>query len=170
MTQVIDFIHDTRFEDIPTEMIHEAVRCLTDTLGVSVGGTQTDLSRIIRSHAAHQFGGTGSHIWWDGRTVSPAGAALANGMTIDALDAHDGYKPSKGHVGCGVIPGLIAVMEAEGRNDAKELLTSLIIGYEIGSRAGVALHDSVSDYHTSGAWIALAVAALGGAPTWVNQD
>jgi len=161
MTQVIDFIHDTRFEDLPTEMIHEAVRCLTDTLGVSVGGAQTDMSRIIRSHAVRQFGGTGSHIWWDGRTASPAGAALANGMTIDALDAHDGYKPAKGHVGCGVIPGLIAVLEAEGRNDAKELLTSLIIGYEIGSRAGVALHDSVSDYHTSGAWIALAVAALG---------
>ncbi len=161
MTQVIDFIHDTRFEDLPTEMIHEAVRCLTDTLGVSVGGAQTDMSRIIRSHAVRQFGGTGSHIWWDGRTASPAGAALANGMTIDALDAHDGYKPAKGHVGCGVIPGLIAVMEAEGRNDANELLTSLIIGYEIGSRAGVALHDSVSDYHTSGAWIALAVAALG---------
>jgi 2-methylcitrate dehydratase PrpD len=161
MTQIIDFIHDTEFEDIPEAMIHEAVRCLTDTLGVSVGGTQTDLSRIIRNHAVRQFGGDGAHIWWDGRTASPAGAALANAMTIDALDAHDGYKPAKGHVGCGVIPGLIAVMQAEGRMDAKELLTSVVIGYEIGSRAGVALHDSVSDYHTSGAWIALAVAALG---------
>jgi 2-methylcitrate dehydratase PrpD len=161
MTQVIDFIHDTRFEDIPNEVIQEAVRCLTDTLGVSVGGTQTDMSRIIRNHAARQFGGTGAHIWWDGRTASPAGAALANGITIDALDAHDGYKPAKGHVGCGVIPGLIAVMEAEGIRDAKELLTSVVIGYEIGSRAGPALHASVSDYHTSGAWVALAVAALG---------
>ena len=161
MTQIIDFIHDTRFEDIPDAMIHEAVRCLTDTLGVSIGGAKTDLSHIIRNHAARQFGGTSAHIWWDGRTASPAGAALANGMTIDALDAHDGYKPAKGHVGCGVIPGLIAVMEAEGHICAKELLTSIVIGYEIGSRAGVALHDSVSDYHTSGAWIALAVAALG---------
>lgn len=161
MAQIIDFIHDTQFEDVPDEMIHEAVRCLTDTLGVSVGGSQAELSRIIRGHASRQFGGAGAHIWWDGRTASPAGAALANGMTIDALDAHDGYKPAKGHVGCGVVPGLIAIMEAEGRTCAKELLTSVVIGYEIGSRAGVALHDSVSDYHTSGAWIALAVAALG---------
>ncbi len=161
MTQIIDFIHDTRFEDIPGAIIHEAVRCLKDTLGVSVGGAQTDLSRIIRNHAVRQFGGTGAHIWWDGRKASPAGAALANAMTIDALDAHDGYKPAKGHVGCGVIPGLIAVMQAEERMCAKELLTSVVIGYEIGSRAGVALHASVPDYHTSGAWIALAVAALG---------
>ena len=161
MTQVIDFIHDTQFSDLSPAIIHEAVRCLIDTLGVSVGGTQTDMSRIIRNHATRQFGGTGAHIWWDGRTASPAGAALANGITIDALDAHDGYKPAKGHVGCGVIPGLIAVMEAEGHRDAKELLTSIVIGYEIGSRAGAALHASVSDYHTSGAWVALAVAALG---------
>ncbi len=161
MTQVIDFIHDTRFEDIPDEMIHEAIRCLTDTLGVSVGGSQTDMSRIIRNHAVRQFGGDGAHIWWDGRKASAAGAALANSITIDALDAHDGYKPAKGHVGCGVIPGLIAVMQAEGIRDAKELLTGVVIGYEIGSRAGVALHDSVADYHTSGAWVALAVAALG---------
>jgi 2-methylcitrate dehydratase PrpD len=170
MTHTINFIHDTRFEDIPADMIHEAVRCLTDTLGVSVGGAQTDMSRIIRNHAARQFGGTGAHIWWDGRTASPAGAALANGMTIDALDAHDGYKPAKGHVGCGVIPGLIAVMEAEGRFDAKELLTSIVIGYEIGSRAGVALHASVSDYHTSGAWVALAVAALGARQLGLSKD
>ena len=36
-----------------------------------------------------------------------------------------------------------------------------MIGYEVGSRAGIALHSTVSDYHTSGAWVALATAALG---------
>jgi 2-methylcitrate dehydratase PrpD len=45
-------------------------------------------------------------------------------MTIDALDAHDGHKLTKGHVGCGVIPGLIALMQEEGRTCPRELLTS----------------------------------------------
>jgi 2-methylcitrate dehydratase PrpD len=35
------------------------------------------------------------------------------------------------------------------------------MGYEIGARAGIALHATVADYHTSGAWNALAVAAIG---------
>lgn len=156
----LDFIHDTTFDSLPSAAIHEAVRCFVDTLGVAVGGSQTKLSQIIHSHATRQFGGDDSTLWQDGRKVSAAGAALANGMTIDALDAHDGHKLTKGHVGCGVLPGLIAVMEAEGINDAREFLTSIVIGYEIGTRAGISLHSSACDYHTSGAWIALATAAL----------
>ena len=156
----LDFIHDTTFDSLPSAAIHEAVRCFIDTLGVAVGGSQTKLSQIIHAHAARQFGGDDSTLWQDGRKVSAVGAALANGMTIDALDAHDGHKLTKGHVGCGVLPGLIAVMEAEGINDARELLTSIVIGYEIGTRAGISLHASACDYHTSGAWIALATAAL----------
>ena len=157
----IDFIHDTTFESLPKSTIKEAVRCFVDTLGVAVGGSQTQLAQIIHNHAARQFGGDAATLWQDGRRVSAAGAALANGMTIDALDAHDGHKLTKGHVGCGVVPGLIAMMEAEGKTDAHELLTSIVIGYEIGTRAGIALHASACDYHTSGAWISLATAALG---------
>ena len=158
---IINFIHDTSFEDLPNAVVHEAVRCLIDTLGVAVAGSQTQLSKIIHNHAARQFGGSNAILWQDGRFVSTAGAALANGMTIDSLDAHDGQKLTKGHVGCGVIPSIIALMQAESKTDPKELLTSIVIGYEIGSRAGIALHASACDYHTSGAWIALATAALG---------
>lgn len=161
MSSAIDFIHDTSFDGLLPGLADEAIRCLADTLGVAAGGSCTQLSRIIRNHAARQFAGGRSAIWWDGRVASPAGAALANGMTIDALDAHDGHKLTKGHVGCGVIPGLIAVMQEEGETCPRELLTSIVIGYEIGTRAGIALHASASDYHTSGAWVALAVAALG---------
>ena len=71
-------------------------------------------------------------------------------------------KLTKGHIGCGMIPGLIAMMQAEGKTDAHELLTSVVVGYEIGTRAGIALHASACDYHTSGAWVSLATAALGG--------
>ena len=156
-----EFIHDTTFDSLPEAALHDAVRCLTDTLGVAIAGSQTALSKIIHTHATRQFGGNAATLWQDGRSASPAGAALANAMTIDALDAHDGHKLTKGHVGCGVVPGLIAVMQAEGVTRAKELLTSIVIGYEIGTRAGMALHASACDYHTSGAWISLATAALG---------
>ena len=40
-------------------------------------------------------------------------------------------------------------------------LTCFVLGYEIGTRAGIALHASVPDYHTSGAWTCVAIAALG---------
>ena len=55
----------------------------------------------------------------------------------------------------------MAFAEARPELSGREFLTAMVIGYEIASRAGVALHGTVSDYHTSGAWVALAVAALG---------
>ncbi len=170
MTDTIDFIHDTEFFDLPEHIVHQAVRCLADTLGVAVGGSQTTLSQIIRGHAVRQFGGDGARLWWDGRMVSPAGAALANGMSIDSLDAHDGHKLTKGHVGCGVIPALFALMQAQGCTSAKELLSGIVIGYEIGTRAGISLHASASDYHSSGAWIALATAALGARQLGLSKE
>lgn len=158
-----DFLHDLRAADLPDEVRALGRQWALDLIGVAAGGLGTRLSRIIRDHAATQFGAgpVAARMLFDGRRVSPAGAALAGGMTIDALDAHDGHKLTKGHAGCGVFPALLALLEAEGRLDGDAVLSGLVLGYEIGTRAGIALHRSVADYHTSGAWIAVAVAALG---------
>ncbi|MBF9029274.1 MmgE/PrpD family protein [Rhodobacterales bacterium HKCCE3408] len=156
----LDFLHDTSISDLPDDTLDRARHWCLDLLGVAAGGTSTRLSSIIRAHAVAQFGGTAARILFDGRRVSPAGATLAGGMTIDALDAHDGHKLTKGHVGCGLLPAMLAVSEAEARTDDRAFLTALVLGYEIGTRAGVALHRTAADYHTSGAWIAVTVAAM----------
>ena len=72
----IDFIHDLTWEDIPAEVRQRTKQCLLDTIGVAIGGRQTDLARIIYNHAARQFGGNDAPLWFDGRQVSVAGAAL----------------------------------------------------------------------------------------------
>ena len=164
MTQgLYTFIHDLKFSDLPEPVIGFARRWLLDLLGVAASGSRTDMSRIMRDHVAAQFGagGRSAQMLFDGRAVSAAGAALAGGVSIDALDAHDGHRLVKGHVGCGVFSAALALSEAEDRLDGAEFLTALVLGYEIGTRAGIALHRSASDYHTSGAWVALATAALG---------
>ena len=159
----IGFVHDLRYTDIPAEARQYARRWLLDLIGVAAGGFGTELSGIIRGHAHKHFGaGEGrARMLFDGRPVSPAGAALAGGMTIDALDGHDGHKLTKGHAGCGVFPAALALSEAEGLDDGEAFLTALVLGYEIGTRAGIALHRTACDYHTSGAWVAVACAALG---------
>lgn len=160
-----NFIHDLQWADIPATSRHMARRCLLDLLGVAASGTRTQLAHIIRGHAQTQFGckTAAARLLFDDGSCSATGAALANGMSIDAIDAHDGYKPVKGHAGCGVLPALLAFHEHVNQQNVSEteLLIGLVIGYEIACRAGFALHDSVSDYHTSGAWVALAAAAIG---------
>ncbi|MEJ7707654.1 MAG: MmgE/PrpD family protein [Nocardioidaceae bacterium] len=80
-------------------------------------------------------------------------------MTIDSLDGHDGHVLTKGHVGAALLPALLALTDGDAATlDGPELLTALIMGYEVGIRAGIALHATAGDYHNSGAWNALACA------------
>ncbi|SEG30369.1 MmgE/PrpD family protein [Bosea lathyri] len=161
------FIHDLRFADLPAEVVHQARRCLLDLIGVAAAGRRTELSRIVHGFAVRQMGASegGARLLFDGRRASAAGAAFAGASTIDSFDAHDGHALTKGHAGVAILPALLAVADAEqlvatGLVDGREILTALVIGYEIAIRAGIALHGSVADYHTSGAWNALACAAI----------
>ena len=157
------FIHQLRFQDLPEHVVAQARRCVLDLLGVAAGGTQTQLSHIIRQHAVRHLSAREqeSRILFDGRRASMAGAALAGGMTIDSLDAHDGHVLTKGHAGVAVLPTVFAFADALRHMDGQEFLTQIVIGYEIATRAGLALHATACDYHTSGAWNSIACAALG---------
>ena len=159
-----DFVLKTRFEDIPDATIDRVQDLVLDLIGVSAAAVDLEASVIVREAACRMYGaGEGAasaRILFDGRKVSRAGAAWAGANQIDSLDAHDGYSLAKGHAGCGLLPGVLAF--CEGQNiSGREFLAAMVIGYEIASRAGLALHGTVSDYHTSGAWVSLAVAALG---------
>lgn len=162
----VDFTHEIQPGAIPPAVVSEAKRFLLDLIGVAAAGSRLEASRIMRETAGLLFAAPqgGSRFLFGEGSASIAGAALANATTIDSFDAHDGHPLTKGHAGCGVLAGLLAFTEAR-KNDAPrsgaELLTDLIVGYEIAIRCGIALHDTVSDYHTSGAWVALGVAAIG---------
>lgn len=160
--RLLEFIHGTCFDDMPEAVIAHARRCLVDLCGVAAGGRATTLSQIICDHATEQFaaGSRGARMLFDGRRVSLAGAALAGGMTIDSLDAHDGHALTKGHVGVTVLPTLLALADAGYIRNGREFLAALVVGYEVATRAGIALHATACDYHTSGAWNALGAAAL----------
>lgn len=161
MNKIIDFIHCMQFDDLPSDVIYQAQRCLLDLVGTAAGGYLTPASKIIRNFAVRHMGGSTSRLLLDGRHASPGGAALAGGTMIDSLDCHDGHVLVKGHVGVAVLPSLLALMDSEGDIDNRAFITALVMGYEIATRAGIALHATACDYHSSGAWNALACAALG---------
>jgi len=164
-----DFIHALSWADLPAGIATRVELNLLDLIGVAIGGSTTRLSGIIRDHAASQFGGRHPMLF-DARGTSAAGLALAAGMSIDSLDGHDGYNPAKGHVGCGLFPAALALALEAGVTDGTEFLTTIAMGYELGSRLGVALHASVPDYHTSGAWVAVAAAATGARLLGLDAD
>jgi 2-methylcitrate dehydratase PrpD len=161
-TSAIAFIQELTFDAVPPKVVEQAKLCVLDLLGVALAGRGTSLARIAADHAAEFFaaGTLRSRMLFDGRAVSPVGAGLAGGMLIDSCDGHDGHAQTKGHVGVTVLPAVLALADALPRMSGREFLACIVLGYELGTRAGIALHASACDYHTSGAWNALAAAAL----------
>lgn len=155
--RVNDFIHTFDIANAPDRVTEMATLNCLDLIGVGLAGRKTRLSEIICNHAAADFGGA-IPMLFDGRPASPLGVALAGGMTIDAVDAHDGYNEAKGHAGCGVFPAAYALARAEGLKSG--FLDQIVLGYELGCRLAVAQHASAPDYHTSGSWIAVAIAGF----------
>lgn len=161
--QISDFVLTSR--DMPETALEMAATLLIDTIGVAAGAVDLEAGKIARDHAFAFHNTSASehaaHMMFDGRSCSIPGAAFAAATQIDNLDAHDGYNPTKGHIGCAVVPALFAFAEQRPDLPAREALATLVMSYEIAARAAIVLHETVSDYHTSGAWNALGVAALG---------
>ena len=156
---VPQFINDLTWSVVPADVQHMAARVVLDQVATLSAGVATELSRIARRMAVRVFGGDDATLLFDGRRVGSAGAALANGMSIDAMDMHDGYRLAKGHAGVVVFPVALAMGEKYAWR-GEQFMAALVCGYEIGLRAGVALHQTACDYHTSGAWGAVAAAAV----------
>lgn len=158
------FAANLKYDDLPEAVLSILRRSFTDTMGVAAVGSTTSLSAIARRTAPLIFGaGTagGARMLMDGREVSPVGAAMAGAFTVDSIDAHDGTTPCKGHAGSAVFPALIAMAQADGKMDGKRFAEVLAVAYEISYRAGLVQHATCADYHTSGAWTAVGVAAAG---------
>ena len=151
----LGFIHDLTWDALPADVRNQIKLCLLDLIGVGIAGRKTALSDIIHRYAALEHNGQ-QPLPFDNRTASATGVALAYGMTIDSVDAHDGFNPAKGHIGCPLWPAIFA--NGAGVS-GQELLTTLAMGYEFGARCSIAQHGSVPDYHTSGSWGAVAAAA-----------
>ncbi|KPA22001.1 MmgE/PrpD family protein [Shimia sp. SK013] len=168
MGDAIAFVHDLTWSDLPDAAQKQVELSLLDLIGVGAGGLATRLSQIIRQHAHEEFGGA-IPMLFDGRTVSATGAALAAGMTIDALDAHDGFNPAKGHIGAPMFPAALALGH-EASVSGRAFLEAIAMGYEFGARASVAQHATVPDYHTSGSWGAVTAAAAGARLLGMDRD
>ena len=166
------FVRDLAFDDVPADVVAQAKRCLLDLTGVAAAGSRAPSTAIVNAYAVRQLAGRDrdARILLDGRRAGLAGAAFAGATTIDAFDAHDGHVLTKGHAGVAILPTLLAVLDGGigPADDGREFLTCVVAGYEIATRAGIALHASVDDYHCSGAWSALACAALCG--RWLGLD
>lgn len=130
-------IVETKFEDIPETVVHEAKRILLDSVGCALAGIATDKGKISVKLARKLGGPLESSIIGMGGKVSCSNAAFANGELINALDYDPVHFPP-GHVSPFVIPPPLAMAESI-KASGKDLLLGVILGHEISLRISSAL-------------------------------
>ena len=161
---VTEFVLNRSAETFPQSALREAARLMVDTIGIAIAAQPMQAGRIARDAACVMFNSSDpamrARMMFDGREASIPGAAYALASQIDNLDGHDGFNPVKGHIGVVVLPTLLTLMQRCPEMSGPEALATVVVGYEVAGRAGLSLHGSVSDYHTSGAWNALGVVAM----------
>jgi 2-methylcitrate dehydratase PrpD len=83
---VVVFIAEATWDAVPPEVQRMARMALLDTLGATLVGTLTPVSRITAGYATETWPGDQATILLHGKQASAIGAAFANGYAANGVD------------------------------------------------------------------------------------
>lgn len=147
------------YDDLTPEAIHAAKVRIIDTLGGLIGGFYGEPLRIARTLAAQMPSPGGATVIGTGMKTSPDMAAFVNASVPHQLEVQDIYHPPgsyEGHPSDVIMPVLAAAEHAQA--SGRELITGVVLAYEIFCRMCDVFHSSAFDY-TNFACVGTAVAA-----------
>lgn len=123
---------------LPTEVEEKAKLHLLDTLAAILSGTHLPAG-IAGARLARRLGGPAEALvlGTDCLVGAPA-AALANAMAAHADETDDSHVGGRFHPGCAIVPAALAMAETHGAG-GRALLRAIVLGYDIGARAVMAL-------------------------------
>ncbi|MDP9147761.1 MAG: MmgE/PrpD family protein, partial [Acidobacteriota bacterium] len=147
---VAEFIVNTKYEDIPEEVIALGKKTMLDAFGLAVAGSASIPGGNIRKYIASLgCSSGGASIIGTNIKVPHRFAALANGISIHADDYDD--TGSGMHVAAPVLPAAFALCETE-RRSGKELMLAFHVGVEIENKIAEAISSRHNEegFHTTG--------------------
>ncbi|MCK2005827.1 MmgE/PrpD family protein [[Brevibacterium] frigoritolerans] len=155
---IITYIESESIQSLNRDTLTSLKEALADIIACSIAGRNTKAAEISKEFAVSQWGMGKSSLFLFPERLTPAGAAFVNATMANALDLDDGHRLTKGHPGAVIFPAVLAVAE-DYNISGEEFLTALLIGYEVGIRAGIEAHMMRPDYHCTGSWGAVGAAA-----------
>ena len=149
--KLVNFIVNTRYEDLPSEGKRRAKECILDCIGVSLAGSVQPIAQILESYLKELGGTPRSTVVGLGVKTSPVNAALTNGTLGHALDYDDTALPAISHPTVTILPAVLAIGEMTGAT-GKEVLLAYILGYEVFCKVGAAVNPShwYRGFHSTG--------------------
>ena len=127
------FCAATRFDDLPPALVARAKQHVLDTLGAALAGSAAfEPRQVLAMLAAEAAQGT-SPVWGTATALGIRDAAFANGAAAHALELDD--TGGCDHSGAVVLPAALAALALPTRAiSGRELLTAVVLGYDVGRR------------------------------------
>ncbi len=148
--KLVDFACETTYENLPKEVIRQARVCLLDLVGAACAGA-TALPGHVVTGIIEDMGGAPQAVLIGRKEKIPAlTAALGNGLYAHSHELDDLHRSSILRPGSPIIPAALAAAEKIGAS-GKDLLTAIVVGYEVGIRIAEALTPTHYNFwHTTG--------------------
>lgn len=138
--QLSDYVVNTSYSDFSKKSINKAKLCLMDSLGCMVGGTMIETGRILLKYH-NELSNQGECTVIGSKTkASVTDVSFLNASLNNALDFDDMYFF---HPGSTTIPPALSVAEMISAS-GEDLLTSILLGYEVGIRINASLNPYFS--------------------------
>jgi 2-methylcitrate dehydratase PrpD len=166
--QIAEFVHATKYEDLPSELVVSFRIFVLDTLAAAFIGSRLPWAKSVLE-LVHELGGNHEASVINQPWKSDVSrAALANGTMIASFEC----EPLTGsHASGTVFPAVFAVCERE-HMDGKSFTTALILGAEVSARiarTAVGL-ETERGFHNPGTQGPLAAAVAVGKLYGLNRD
>lgn len=140
--QLVDYIVDTTFEDLPSDAVSTAGKMLLSDIGTTIAGAEADGCRTIAEYYSEAGGVPEATVLLYGYRLPAQNAVFVNAVMSRALDLCDAIAPGP-HIGSATIPAALACAELTGGCTGKEFVTALVIGAEVAARLN--LNESAYD-------------------------
>ncbi|MBO8167882.1 MAG: MmgE/PrpD family protein [Thermoanaerobacteraceae bacterium] len=164
------FINNTEFSLLPAEVVEFTKLCVLDWLGSALAGSDKVPGKIITQVVAELGGAPQATVLADGSKNSCLNAALVNGAISHIVELDDVHKGAIIHPAAPVIPAALSAAEMRGKS-GKELLTAVVVGYDVGIRVGEAVTPSHYYYwHTTATCGTFGANAAAGKILGLSQD
>lgn len=128
------YVDGLRVEDFPPSVLERVASCLLYNLSLGMVAAEPEhaVQKAIRSvHPAHGV----ANLLGGGEARSAADAAAINAAAITLRGQNDTHAAMNGHVGCLVVPAVLALAQERG-SDLQDVLAALVAGYEVAPRIG----------------------------------
>ncbi|RKQ35788.1 MmgE/PrpD family protein [Oceanobacillus halophilus] len=138
--KLASYIIDTNYDNIPEEVVEFTKLCILDYFGSAIAGSTKAPVKMVHDFAVEMGGEPQATLVTGGKT-SVAQAALVNGAASHIVELDDIHKASIIHAATVVVPAALAVAEWK-KLSGKDLITAVVIGYEVCYRIGEAVTPS----------------------------